>query len=59
MLKAIDLILTIVDNRGFYKESAKTLNKIIGTPKHCNYINDAIAILFHNMIYEFAGKAIF
>lgn len=56
MLKTIDLMLTIVHKRFFYKESAKTLELIIKTPLHCNNVNDAIAVLFDDMNYEFTGK---
>lgn len=51
-------MLTIVDKRFFYKESAKTLELIIKTPLHCNNVNDAIAVLFDDMNYEFTGKLI-
>ncbi|XP_055318970.1 telomere-associated protein RIF1 [Sitodiplosis mosellana] len=53
LLKAIDLLLTVISKWEFCKESAKTVKTIIANPAHCIYINDTIATLFEYMVYDF------
>lgn len=56
LLKAIDLLLTVISKWEFCKESAKAVKDIITSPNHCIYINDTISTLFEYMVYDFDGK---
>lgn len=56
LLKAIDLLITVIGKLKFCKESASTVKNIVAVTGHCIYINDTIATLFEYMVYEFDGK---
>lgn len=58
MLKAIDLILTVIGKQEFCKESAKVVESIISTSNNSFHINVAIATLFEYMVYDFDGELI-
>lgn len=49
----------MINKPDFCKESAKIVKNIIGKPNHCIYINDAIAMLFDYMVYDFDGNYYF
>ncbi|XP_031630686.1 telomere-associated protein RIF1 [Contarinia nasturtii] len=53
LLRATDLLTTIIGKLDFCKESAKAVKNTISHPDHCIYVNDTIATLFEYMVYEF------